>query len=438
MSSELTDRVVTDVTDALSSWSHAEEAAGRGIGPADEQVERERLLVSALEAQRRQRLVAGLPPLDSGEEAAVAADARARLSGFGALEHLLADPTIENIHANGCDRVFITHAGGERSVGPALAATDAELIELIRRIAAHGGRTERRFDDAKPLLALRLPDGSRLSAVMNVSGRPSLSVRRHRHTDVGLADLVALGTMDDDLASVLAAAVARPHPLNVVVAGGTDAGKTTLLRALLAEIDPAERLVVIEDALELQLEQDPERHPNVVELETREANIEGAGEITMRDLARHALRMAPDRVIVGEVRGGEVLEMLLAMSQGNDGSHLHPARRQLGGRAHEDRHLRPDGARTDADRGHQPARRAIGRSRRPPDSAARRRSCRLVRPRGHRRRRAAGGQQRGLRSGPDGRARLVHAFSERRWDRLVANGLDPAVLPPPRGVGAWA
>ena len=309
MTSDLTDRVVADVTEALSSWSHTEEVAGRGTGPAEEQVERERLLVGALEAQRRQRLVAGLPPLDSGEEAAVAADARARLSGFGALEHLLADPTIENIHANGCDRVFITHAGGERSAGPALAATDADLVELIRRIAAHGGRTERRFDDAKPMLALRLPDGSRLSAVMNVSGRPSLSVRRHRHTDVRLADLVGLGTVDDDLAAVLAAAVARPHPLNVVVAGGTDAGKTTLLRALLAEIDPAERLVVIEDALELQLERDPQRHPNVVELETREANIEGAGEITMRDLARHALRMAPDRVIVGEVRGGERLPL---------------------------------------------------------------------------------------------------------------------------------
>jgi hypothetical protein len=239
--SELTDRVVADVTEALSAWSHAEEVAGRDVGPAEEQLERERLLIGALEGQRRQRLAAGRPPLDAGEEAAVAADARARLCGFGALEHLLADPSIENIHANGCDRVFVTYAGGERSAGPALAVTDAELVELVRRIAAHGGRTERRFDDAKPLLALRLPDGSRLSAVMNVSGRPSLSVRRHRHTDVRLADLAALGTLDDSLVAVLRAAVARPHPLNIIVAGGTDAGKTTLLRALLAEIDPAER-----------------------------------------------------------------------------------------------------------------------------------------------------------------------------------------------------
>ena len=440
MSSELTDRVVTDVTDALSSWSHAEEAAGRGIGPADEQVERERLLVSALEAQRRQRLVAGLPPLDSGEEAAVAADARARLSGFGALEHLLADPTIENIHANGCDRVFITHAGGERSVGPALAATDAELIELIRRIAAHGGRTERRFDDAKPLLALRLPDGSRLSAVMNVSGRPSLSVRRHRHTDVGLADLVALGTMDDDLASVLAAAVARPHPLNVVVAGGTDAGKTTLLRALLAEIDPAERLVVIEDALELQLERDPERHPNVVELETREANIEGAGEITMRDLARHALRMAPDRVIVGEVRGGEVLEMLLAMSQGNDGSMC---------TLHAD---------SSAAALTKIATYALMAPERMPIEATNLLVAQSVDLVVHLTRLPDGGRvissvrevtgadgrlvatNEVFAPGDDGRARLVHAFSETTWDRLVANGLDPAVLgrSDRRALGSWA
>ena len=299
----------------------------------------------------------------------MAADARARLSGFGALEHLLADPTIENIHANGCDRVFITHAGGERSAGPALAATDAELVELIRRIAAHGGRTERRFDDAKPLLALRLPDGSRLSAVMNVSGRPSLSVRRHRHTDVRLADLVALGTVDDDLAAVLAAAVARPHPLNVVVAGGTDAGKTTLLRALLAEIDPAERLVVIEDALELQLERDP-RAPSE---RGRAGDPRGQHRGRGRD---HHARPRPARAAHGS-RPGHRRRGPRWRGAGDAPGHepgqrrldVHPARRQLRGRAHEDRHLRPDGARTHADRGHEPARGAVGRPRRPPGSA---------------------------------------------------------------------
>jgi pilus assembly protein CpaF len=316
----LAPRLFEDITAELSDWVRAREQQGAPAAPDEEVRQGEQLLAAALERANRERLVAGEEPLTATEETSLMEELRSQLFGFGVLDRLLLDPTIENLHANGCDRVFITRAGGDRAEGPALAATDADLVELVRRVAALAGRTERRFDDAKPLLNLRLPDGSRLSAVMHVAGRPSLSIRRHRHTDVSVADLVSLGTIAEDLAEVLLAAVRRPHPFNIVVAGGTDAGKTTFLRALLAEVDPWERLVVIEDALELQLERDHDRHPNVVELETREANVEGAGEITMRDLARHALRMAPDRVIVGEVRGGEVLEMLLAMSQGNDGS----------------------------------------------------------------------------------------------------------------------
>jgi Flp pilus assembly CpaF family ATPase len=309
MSTEAARRVVAEVTGELSGWSHRRELSGTRPDPTEELEQSELLIALALERLSRDRLAVGQEPLDPEEASAVAAEVRAVLFGFGPLDRLLLDPTIENVHANGCDRVFIARAGGERVTGPPLAASDVELVELIRRVAAQGGRTERRFDDAKPLLNLRLPDGSRLSAVMHVAGRPSLSIRRHRHTDVSLAELVGLGTLHEDLAAVMAAAVRRPHPLNLVVAGGTDAGKTTFLRALLAEIEPWERLVVIEDALELQLEQDSRRHPDVVELETREANVEGAGEITMRDLARHALRMAPDRVIVGEVRGGERLPL---------------------------------------------------------------------------------------------------------------------------------
>ena len=225
------------------------------------------------------------------------------------------------------------------------------------------------------------------------------------------------------------AAVRRPHPLNIVVAGGTDAGKTTFLRALLAEVEPWERLVVIEDALELQLERDPERHPDVVELETREANVEGAGEITMRELARHALRMAPDRVIVGEVRGGEVLEMLLAMSQGNDGSlcTLHAdssaaALTKIATYALMARERMPD-------RGHEPAHRPVGRPRRPPRAAVRRHaaSCRRS---GRSRAPTAGwsAATRSSRPGPTVAPALAHAFTTRTWDRLVANGLDPAVV----------
>ena len=293
MSAELLASVVADITQELSRWTHEREAAGSRPDPATEHELGEQLIASALERTSRDRLARGQEPLGAEEASALMEEVRARLFGFGVLDRLLSDPSIENLHANGCDRVFITRAGGERFAGPPLAATDAELIELIRRVAAQGGRTERRFDDAKPLLNLRLPDGSRLSAVMQVAGRPSLSIRRHRHPNVTLADLVRLGTLSEELAAVMVAAVHRPHPCNIVIAGGTDAGKTTFLRALLAEIEPWERLVVIEDALELQLERDHGRHPDVVELETREANIEGAGEISMRDLARHASEDGP-------------------------------------------------------------------------------------------------------------------------------------------------
>ncbi len=226
----------------------------------------------------------------------------------------------------------------------------------------------------------------------------------------------------------MSAAVRRPHPFNIVVAGGTDAGKTTFLRALLAEIAPSERLVVIEDALELQLERDPDRHPNVVELETREANVEGAGEITMRDLARHALRMAPDRVIVGEVRGGEVLEMLLAMSQGNDGSlcTLH--------------------ADSSAAALTKIATYALMAAERMPIEATNLLVAQSVNFVVHLVRRADGtrvvsslrevtGADGGrvasnevFGPGDDGRARLTHPFTARSLDRLIANGLDPSAL----------
>ena len=157
--------------------------------------------------------------------------------------------------ATGCSSPGPAASG---STGPPLAASDAELVELIRRVAAQGGRTERRFDDAKPLLNLRLPDGSRLSAVMHVAGRPSLSIRRHRHTDVSLADLVGPGhaRRRPGRGAWRPRCAARTRSTSSWPAVPTP-GKTTFLRALLAEIEPWERLVVIEDALELQLERDP-------------------------------------------------------------------------------------------------------------------------------------------------------------------------------------
>jgi pilus assembly protein CpaF len=240
------------------------------------------------------------------------------LFGLGRLQSLIDDPDIENIDINGCDRVWITYADGTKELAAPVADSDEELIELVKSAASRFGLSERRFDRARPELDLRLPDGSRLSAVMAVSLRPAVSIRRHRFTELSLGELVDLGTMDEELALFLSAAVRARK--NIVVAGAMNSGKTTLLRALAAEIPPRERLVTIEQAFELGLDGDSERHPDIVALEARPANLEGEGLVSVSDLVRRALRMNADRVIVGEVLGDEILPMLNAMSQGRSGS----------------------------------------------------------------------------------------------------------------------
>jgi pilus assembly protein CpaF len=261
---------------------------------------------------------AGSPPGDPVEEQMLAKSVIDALFGMGGLQSLIDDPDIENIDINGCDRVWATFADGSKRLMPAIADTDEEVIEIVRAAASRFGLSERRFDLARPEVDLRLPDGSRLSALMAVTARPAVSIRRHRHTDLSLTDLVQFGTLTPDLASLLTAAVRARK--NIVVSGAMNSGKTTLLRALAAEIPARERLVTIEQALELGLESAPDRHPDMVALEARPANVEGAGLISVADLVRRALRMNADRVIVGEVLGDEVLPMLNAMSQGRSGS----------------------------------------------------------------------------------------------------------------------
>jgi Flp pilus assembly CpaF family ATPase len=240
------------------------------------------------------------------------------LFGLGRLQGLVDDPDIENIDINGCDRVWVTYADGSKALVPPIAHSDDELVEIIRTAGSRFGLSERRFDLARPELDLQLPGGSRLSALMAVTARPSVSIRRHRYSDLSLSDLVTLGSIDSSLASLLAAAVRARK--NVVVAGAMNSGKTTLLRALAAEVSPRERIVTIEQAFELGLDRMPARHPDMVALEARPANVEGEGLISVADLVRRALRMNADRVIVGEVLGDEVLPMLNAMSQGRSGS----------------------------------------------------------------------------------------------------------------------
>src|SRR5690606_36407110 len=175
-----------------------------------------------------------------------------------------------------------------------------------------------RWDHAQPELNLQLPNGDRLHALMAVSGRPPVSIRRHDFDIHRIGQLVDRNVCDELLAGFLAAAVRARA--NVIVAGGPGPGKTTMLRWLRNEIDPAERLITIEDSLEIGLERFDDLHPDHETLEARDANTEGVGAFTLADLVRSALRMDPQRVIVGEVRGSEVVPMLLAMSQGNDGS----------------------------------------------------------------------------------------------------------------------
>src|SRR4051794_11876625 len=234
-----------------------------------------------------------------------------RSFGLGPLEPLLADPDVDEIVVNGAQRVWIEKAGRLEPTAVAFAG-DAELRHAIERILAPLGR---RVDEAEPLCDARLPDGSRVNVVLPplaVDG-PALTIRRFRPRGFSPAELVAAGTWSDGLHDVLEAAVR--DRLSIVVSGGTGSGKTTTLNALSAFIPEDERVVTIEDTAELRLQQ-----PHIVRLEARPANVEGRGEVTVRRLVRNALRMRPDRIVVGEVRGGEALDMLAAMSSGHDGS----------------------------------------------------------------------------------------------------------------------
>lgn len=242
----------------------------------------------------------------------------AQVLGLGRLQLLMDDEEISDIHVKGNAPVWVKLRNGVREERPPVVDTDEELIDLIRRAATRLGRAERRFDSASPELNLQLPDGSRLFAAMEVSLHPTLVIRKHQFSMSRLTELQLRGLCDHTTASFLAAAVRSKR--NIIVCGGTGSGKTTLLRALINEVARFERIVTIEDAYELGIDRFGDLHPDHDALQARPANIEGHGEVTLADLTRMALRMDPDRVIVGEVRGAEAFPMLLAMSQGNNGS----------------------------------------------------------------------------------------------------------------------
>jgi pilus assembly protein CpaF len=249
--------------------------------------------------------------LNGREQRSLAGDLVHDMLGLGPLETLLQDDLIADIMVNGPHRIFIERRGKVELSSIRFRDT-AHLSNICQRIAAAVGR---RIDESSPMVDARLKDGSRVNIVfppLALDG-PYVSIRKFTKKPIDFAKLVEFGAMTPQVARVLE--IAGRCRLNIIISGGTGSGKTTLLNALSRMIDPGERIVTVEDAAELQLQQ-----PHVVRLETRPASLEGRGEITQRDLMRNALRMRPDRVIIGEVRASEAFDMLQAMNTGHDGS----------------------------------------------------------------------------------------------------------------------
>jgi pilus assembly protein CpaF len=251
------------------------------------------------------------PSLARDDRERLAAEIADDIFGYGPLERLLTDPTVSEVMVNGCDDIWIER-DGRLSQTPLRFSDESQLRRIITKMV---GQIGRRIDESSPMVDARLPDGSRVNAIippLSLSG-PLLTIRRFAKERFGMEELIAVGTLTRDAADFLCNSIVAD--LNILVSGGTGSGKTTMLNALSAAVPDMDRIVTIEDAAELQLEQ---RH--VVRLESRPKNIEGQGEVTIRDLVRNALRMRPDRIIVGEVRGAEALDMLQAMNTGHEGS----------------------------------------------------------------------------------------------------------------------
>jgi len=286
-------------------------------------VEDERALTRSLIAAELQELAEssyrdGTGALDPNTEEEVSEAVFDRLWGLGKLQPYIDDPELANIHVNGFDHVWLVYRDGTKIRGDPVADSDRELVEVISTAARRWGRSEKRWDRVSWELHLQLPGGERLHAVMGLTGRPAVTIRRHDFFISRLSHLVDLGAVDEGLAAFLRAAVLAK--LNLIVAGGTNTGKTTMLRCLLNEIPAAERVITVEDNLEIGLDRFEDLHPDQLCWERRGANIEGRGEVSLADCVRSTLRQNPDRVVVGEIRGVEVVDMLRAMSQGNDGS----------------------------------------------------------------------------------------------------------------------
>ncbi len=292
-----TDALVSQLRERLAAERRSDAAAGRSGGD-----------VAGAIADLIEREAAVLPTYKRVELTKLV---MRETIGLGPLEELLADPAVEEVMVNGHRHVYVER-GGRIEATAVEFATDGEVREAIERILAPTGR---RVDELSPMADARLADGSRVNVVvppLAVDG-PAISIRRFGGQRPGPEELIASGSLSPLAAEILEASVRERR--TVLVTGGTGSGKTTLLNALSAWIGPAERVITIEDAAELRL-----RQPHVVRLESRPASIEGRGEVTIRDLLRNALRMRPDRIVIGEVRGPEALDLLTALNTGHDGA----------------------------------------------------------------------------------------------------------------------
>jgi pilus assembly protein CpaF len=249
--------------------------------------------------------------INDAERKNITRDIQNEMLGFGPLETLLADPTVSDILVNTYKQIYVERRG-KLELTDVTFSDDAHLMKIIDKIVSRVGR---RIDESSPMVDARLPDGSRVNAIippLAIDG-PIMSIRRFSADPLRLADLVAYGSMTADMAEILQGL--GKAKVNILISGGTGSGKTTMLNVISGFIGSTERIVTVEDAAELQLQQ-----PHIVRLETRPPNIEGKGEVTQRALVRNALRMRPDRIILGEVRGAEALDMLGAMNTGHEGS----------------------------------------------------------------------------------------------------------------------
>lgn len=308
----------------------AQEEIGRSLADdlaeQDAEARARALLAGLVEEENRRRVLAGGDPLSAEERTETCRVLFDDLFRLGPLQPLLDDDAVEEIVVNAPDLGFVVRAGGAKERFDPGFTSDEEVRSLLARMVSRAGR---RIDDSSPAVDVRLPDGARLHAIMPpLARRPCLTIRRHRMVADSLWDLAELGTLSAELARFFRSAV--EGGLNVLVSGGTASGKTTTLNALGAAIPASERVVTIEETAELRL---GEILPDCVALEARFANVEGVGGIGIRELVRHALRMRPTRIVVGEVRGPEALDMLSAMNTGHEGSmgtiHANSARQAL-------------------------------------------------------------------------------------------------------------